>query len=293
MYKIKLLTDSASDLPQDFEKTHDVDILCFKMQLDDVDYMERRDFTPRQFYTILDLASGMPTTSQITVFEFADYFEQFADGEYTDVIYVGINSGGSNTFASATLARQQFYTKHPDAAVKIHLVDSHSYSMAYGYAVMQAADMAQRGDSAEQIVDFLNKRFEHMNICVAVFDLKHARKSGRLNAVAAFAGSVLGVRPILTLDHGVSAVQKKIRGDEKVFDELVSFVQADMAPDSGYLLGYTKRTDRRDELLNRCSERFGREPELCFELGSAVCANLGTDGLVLMYTKKNFDETLR
>ena len=75
MSKFVVLTDSTCDLPDELAKQHDIDILCFKIALDGEGYTERVDFTPEQFCQMLRNATGLPTTAQITQFEFMDRFE--------------------------------------------------------------------------------------------------------------------------------------------------------------------------------------------------------------------------
>ena len=76
MSKYVVLTDSTCDLPEEAAKQHNIDIVCFKIALDGEGYTERVDFTPEQFCEMLKKASGLPTTAQITQFEFFDKFEE-------------------------------------------------------------------------------------------------------------------------------------------------------------------------------------------------------------------------
>ena len=77
MSKYVVLTDSTCDLPEEAAKQHNIDIVCFKIALDGEGYTERVDFTPEQFCEMLKKASGLPTTAQITQFEFFDKFEEY------------------------------------------------------------------------------------------------------------------------------------------------------------------------------------------------------------------------
>ena len=77
MSKFVVLTDSTCDLPDELAKQHDIDILCFKIALDGEGYTERVDFTPEQFCQMLRNATGLPTTAQITQFEFMERFEEY------------------------------------------------------------------------------------------------------------------------------------------------------------------------------------------------------------------------
>ena len=134
MSKYVVLTDSTCDLPEEAAKQHNIDIVCFKIALDGEGYTERVDFTPEQFCEMLKKASGLPTTAQITQFEFFDKFEEYDRQGVEQTLYISINAGGSGTNAAAHAAAAQFHEEHPDSRMEIFIVDSHAYSMAEGAA---------------------------------------------------------------------------------------------------------------------------------------------------------------
>ena len=108
MSKIKFLTDSASDITSRDEAELGIQVIPFPVSIGGKTYLSRVDFDNEQFYRMLEAAPGIPTTSQITVYEYGEIFEAaFRDG-YTDVINVTINSEGSGTYNSACLAAQMF-----------------------------------------------------------------------------------------------------------------------------------------------------------------------------------------
>lgn len=106
MSKYVVLTDSTCDLPEEAAKQHNIDIVCFKIALDGEGYTERVDFTPEQFCEMLKKASGLPTTAQITQFEFFDKFEEYDRQGVEQTLYISINAGGSGTNAAAMRLRR-------------------------------------------------------------------------------------------------------------------------------------------------------------------------------------------
>ena len=101
MSKYVVLTDSTCDLPEEAAKQHNIDIVCFKIALDGEGYTERVDFTPEQFCEMLKKASGLPTTAQITQFEFFDKFEEYDRQGVEQTLYISINAGGSGIRAKS------------------------------------------------------------------------------------------------------------------------------------------------------------------------------------------------
>lgn len=92
MQKIKLMTDSTSDIDPELEQSLDIQILCFPVTVDGVGYRERQDFTNTEFYQMLEHAVEFPTTAQLTAFEIQEAYEQALQEGYTNLIYVTIAS---------------------------------------------------------------------------------------------------------------------------------------------------------------------------------------------------------
>ena len=182
MSKYVVLTDSTCDLPEEAAKQHNIDIVCFKIALDGEGYTERVDFTPEQFCEMLKKASGLPTTAQITQFEFFDKFEEYDRQGVEQTLYISINAGGSGTNAAAHAAAAQFHEEHPDSRMEIFIVDSHAYSMAEGAGVIEAKQKLDAGETMESVVEYLNDKYAKMEILLTAYTLKVIRKSGRISA---------------------------------------------------------------------------------------------------------------
>lgn len=282
MNRFVVMTDSTCDLPQELAQKHHIDILCFKIALDGEGYTERVDFTPEQFCEMLRKATGLPTTAQITQFEFFDRFEEYDRQGMEDVLYISINAAGSGTHAAAQAAAVQFAQEHPDSSMRIHIVDSHTYSMAQGGPVIAAAQKLEAGESMEDVVAYLEDRYARVEVLLTAYTLKVIRKSGRVSAAAAIAGDLLGIHPIFTLNDGVSQVVKKVRGDKGVLTSMVSLMKERMVPGTAYSIGVSDMK-YADEYVHACTEKVGYAPEHVFVLGCAVLSNTGPDAVGLIY----------
>ena len=282
MKKFVVMTDSACDLPQELADKHHIDIMCFKIALDGEGYTERVDFTPEQFSEMLRNAKGMPTTSQVTKFEFFEQFERYHQQGVEQVLYIAINATGSGTHAAAQAAVQEFHEEYPDSKLDITIVDSHSYSITYGLECCQAAQMLEEGKTMQEVVAYLNDRFARMELVLTAYSLKVIRKSGRISAAAAIAGDLLGIHPIFTLVDGVSKVVKKVRGDKAVVTAFCNHVKTNMTPGTKYYVGVTNPI-YREEYAEALTKAIGYPPEMIIHLGSAVCSNTGTDCAAALY----------
>lgn len=288
MKKFVVLTDSACDLPQELADKHHIEIMCFKIALDGEGYTERVDFDGEQFCAMLRKSNGLPTTSQVTQFEFFEKFEEFDRQGVEQVLYVSINAGGSGTNAAAHAAADQFAQEHPDSRMTVAVVDSHCYSMGYGAEVCRASDMLAEGKPMDEVVAYLEDKFARVEILLTAYTLKVIRKSGRVSAASAIAGDLLGIHPIFTLNDGVSQVIKKVRGDRLVVTNMASQMKARIVPGKPYYIAITDRKYAQ-EYTEACEKAMGYPPALVYQLGCAVCSNTGPEAVGLIYEGQKRD----
>lgn len=275
MSKIKIMTDSASDIPKEFEKSLQIKILCFPITVGDVGYIERVDFTNQEFYDILLNSPKIPTTAQINPIQFTDVYNEFAAEGYDELIYVCINGGGSNTKNSAIMARDKFYDKNPNSTFKIHIVDSKTYCAAYGYPVIEAAKKAIKGSSSTEIIAYLDDWFDSVEIYFAPYTLEFVKKSGRVSCAAAFVGELIGLRPIISIIDGETKVEEKVRGDKAIVSTLVKYAKERAVPQTPYVIVETLLKAEAAELAATCKKTLGYDNCGFYEAGCAITINAG------------------
>ena len=288
MSKIGFLTDSCSDIPQELADKYGIEVVGFPINLDGVEYMERKDFTNDQFYQMMRDAQGVPTTAAITQLQFCDIYARYADEGYTDLVYLSINAGGSSTYNNAVKAMELLEEERPGYTMKIQVIDSHTYSMPYGWYFCECARKVRNGGELASCVAELKQKLDCVEICLAAYSLKQMKKSGRVSAAAAVVGDLLGIRPIISLNDGISKVEAKVRGDNNVPPAMVKWVKSrvDDVKKMPYMVAYTSSTAKRDELVKLCKKEFGHAPLLVFQLGGVVSANTGPDGIAIVFEGK-------
>ncbi len=292
MQKIKILTDSASDISIEQAKEADVKVIGFHILINDKSYREGIDFTTKEFYDILENSEELPHTSQITVEDYFSEYEKHYKLGYTHIINITISSIGSNSYNNALMARDDFYLENPDAKDKFEIivVDSKSYTGAYGFAILEAAKKVKNGDSVEQIISFLEDWFDSVIIVCTAFTLKYARKSGRVGTVTAFVGEALGIKPIITFTDAVSETVDKVRGNKMVIPKLFECAKNKMIPGSGYAILVGSNKDHAKELANYMTKETGRKPEYYIDVGATIACHLGHDvaGVIIKSEKRTY-----
>lgn len=290
MSKIAILTDSSCDIPQELAEKYGIDIMGFHILLDDVDYVERESCTNEEFYAKMRAAKGVPSTAAITPIQFCEKYCQYVDEGYTDVIHVPINRSGSSTYNNAVMAQGMLREERPEHHLKIHLIDPHTYSMVFGWYLCEMARKLQNGAEISHVISEFESRMNEMEIILGPYSLKQMKKSGRISAAAAFAGELLGLRPIITLIDGKTKVESKVRGDDKVIPTMVDLCKKRSAgvEDFDYMIGHTN-IPQAAELEKVCRKEFGKAPLITFNLGGVVSANTGPDTIALVYVGKPRD----
>lgn len=286
--KVAFLTDSCSDIPQELTDKYGIDVIGFHIMLDGKEYLERKDMTNDQFYEMMRQSKSVPTTAAITQLEWVDIYAKYVDAGIQDLVHLCINAGGSSTYNNAVKAAELLEDERPGHKMKIHLIDSHTYSMPYGWYLCECARKVRAGESLDACLREMQDKLARVEICLAAYSLKQMKKSGRVSAAAAVVGDLMGIRPIISLNDGISKVEAKVRGDNNVPPAMVKWVKSrvDDVKKMPYMVAYTSSTAKRDELVKLCKKEFGHAPLLVFQLGGVVSANTGPDGIAIVFEGK-------
>lgn len=240
MNKIKIITDSCSDLTVELLKKYDIDYAKMNTVLEGKTSEALLSWTAqdvKNFYDIMRMGTRI-TTTQVPVEEFQRVFTKYLD-QNMDIIYIACSSkqsGSVNT--AAVLAKNELAAKYPNN--KIYCIDSLNASMGEGLLAIEAAKMAAEGKAIEEINEKILAIRKNVNEYATVHTLEWLRKAGRVKATAAFFGNLMGVKPILIADREGNQVGfKKVKGRQTSFNEIVKLMKEaleDPANQTVYLL---------------------------------------------------------
>ena len=285
MTTIKFVTDSAADIPRALREELDIQVLPFPIAMGAKELQDGYDFTPEQFYPMLLAAKQIPTHAQLNPFVFSQCFQETFQAGYSCLIYTAINAKGSATYQNALQAREEFYEDYPEAKATfhIHILDSRTYTMGYGWAVLQGARMARDGAGEEEILAYLQDWIDHVRVLFAPLDLRFAKKSGRISAAAAFMGDALGLKPIMTFEEGDSKVLSKVRGEKNVIPALLELCQKTRAPGTPYLVIEGNNREQAARLEEESAKTLGAPAEMTYPIGGVIAINAGPNLIGLVY----------
>ena len=277
MSKIRIMTDSASDISYADEQKYAISVIPFPITLGGKTYTSRVDFDNEQFFNLMAQYDEIPKTAQITPFQFQEIYLREAQAGVTDLILVLINSKGSSTYDNSVQAIELFYEEYPEYrdVLHIHSFDGMGYNALYGSPVVHAAQMCADGASLEAILQYLTDILPRRQIYFGIYDLKYAAKSGRIPTAAAFLGTKLNLKQVMKIfDNGITTAAK-CRGERKLVENVAEMSIADMEPGSPYELIYGNDPACLEELRRLMVQQLGYEPAAVYQIGAAVAANSG------------------
>ncbi len=274
---VRIITDSGCDISAEAEAQYSnrLIIMPFVLTHGDRTIVDRKDMEITELYELLKESSEIPKHSQITAIQFEDkYRELYAQG-VREIIVDVINAAGSQTFASANMAKDAVAEDCPD--LKIYTVDSQNYTLAYGYPIIEACKKLDAGQSVESVVAYLEDWAKHVEAFIIGFDLRHMKKSGRITAAASFLGELMGLKPLINLYAGKTEVLRKARGEKAVIDAAVETIAARMIPETPWCVITTTRPECEKEFIDKMTKKLGYGPAMVEPCGAVVSCNAGPD----------------
>ena len=214
-----IMTDTSANLPTPDARQHGIGVIPLSYCMDGQDHtcLDTQAFDSAAYYEAMKSGAKI-TTSQINPQMYEEYMEPvLRQGQ--DILFVGMSSGISGSFASAGIAREQLLAEFPER--RICLVDSLAASLGEGGLVYMAIDCRERGMDLEETAQLLQQERERICQIFTVDDLMHLRRGGRLSNASAIIGTLLNVKPLLKgNENGQIVTCGKVRGRKAVIEHI-------------------------------------------------------------------------
>ena len=227
---VRIIVDSSTDVSEKYREK--IQFVPLTVRFGDKEYLDGEELSKHQFYEMLVESDVLPTTSQATPAAFADCFEAIASAGDSAVV-ITLSSKLSGTYQSAVLAAEDY--------PNIYVVDSQSVAIGTGVLAQYAVELAQQGMGAEEIAQVLTLQREKVCVVALLDTLEYLKKGGRISKTVAFAGGVLNIKPVVTIQDGAVALIGKARGSRNGNNLLVEKIREAGGVDfeRPVLLGYT------------------------------------------------------
>ena len=281
---VKIITDSAADLPVELLRAYDIDLIPLRVY--DEAETEYLDGVTLNSVTLLqNMKEGAAYRTSLPSLEtFQEKFVSYAK-EGNPCIYLAFSSELSGTYQSSVLIKEE--VKETYANLDLEIIDTKCASLGQGLVVLEAAKMAKEGATKEDILNRVAFLMKHMEHIFTVADLQYLVRGGRLSKVAGFIGGLLNIKPILNVEEGKLVPLEKVRG-KKVLGRIVDIMEERGKDLKGQTIGITHGDDLEtaEALKELITERFGCEVFIVNTIGAAIGAHTGPGVITLFFLNK-------
>lgn len=266
---IKIVTDSACDVPDAIAQALDITIVPVYINIGDKSYQEGVELPRNTFYQRLPGYNPYPTTSAPATGTFAAVYERLAQQGATDIISIHIAHDLSATYNAARVGAAA------QDAVRVTLIDTQQISLAAGLLVVLAAQAAKTGQTVKEIINLLNDCIQRTYLFGVIDTLDSLRRSGRVNWAEFGVGTLLQIKPVMMIHQGVISIAGKIRTHKRAIGHLLNLL-SDMAPLEQLAVVHVNAPELAEKLKEQAAHLFPKDlPALVMELTPAIGLHLG------------------
>lgn len=272
MSNIRIVTDSTADLPAEVYQKYGIEIVSLKVHFGE-EVFEDKHMDPDLFYQKLAQASKLPTTSQPSPVDFLEVYKRLNESPDTSIISIHLSSALSGTYQSAMLAKSMLEEK-----ADITIIDGRSASYGTGMLVKLAAEAAASGKSRDEIVELVTKMRESTKLYFLVDTLEYLHKGGRIGKASAVFGSLLNIKPILSIDdEGEVFAADRIRGQKRAMSRIVELLKQEFGDrEVNVAIAYADNKSICDELGEMIKQGLNIKHYSNSRIGSVIGTHAGT-----------------
>ena len=263
-----IVLDSTADFPEAPERFPNWRVVPLYVLFGDKSYRDYVDLSPHEFYERLRTAEVLPTTSQPTPGDFLKTYEELED--YDRVYSLHLSSALSGTYQSAVTAAAEL-------GDKVRVIDSESASAAIAILGLALQHRLDRGTTDDEVGALIARYREEAGLLFTVDTLEFLRRGGRIGRASAWAGQLLHVKPILTIEREVIPL-KRVRGNQKAMQEFVAEFTSKTTDSATLKVGIAhadapERAKQLEKMVH--GERPQAEIEIVTTLGAVVGTHAG------------------
>jgi len=216
---IRIVTDSTCDLPEELIARHAIHVVPIHIQFGTETFRDGQTIDKPTFYRRVEQEGALPTTSQPPPSDFAKVYQAIS-GPADEILSIHVTAKLSGTFNSAQLAAEALADR-----IKVYVFDSWAGSAGLGFMCLDAAQMAEAGKNAAEILKRLEQVRPQVNHLFTLANLKFAEMSGRVNKLQSVLASLLNIKPIVRVEGGLMEVADQVRTRKKAIERVISMAR--------------------------------------------------------------------
>ena len=273
---IRIVTDSTSDFTVEEAKKYNIDMVPLSVVFGEETYLDRVELDCATFYDMLK-TKEYPTTSQPAPSQFYDVYKKY--DETDEIIVIGISGELSGTIKSARIASLDFKNK-------FEVYDSKLAAIATRILVMKAIRLRDEGKSFDEIVKAIHDLQPKIDLYAGFDTLEYLVKGGRISKVVGTTGSLLKIKPLISLEEGKVVQVGRARGTKAMISSVVDkSIEVGIDDSEDVIVGYTK--DKENALkLKEALEEKGINVTEVVEIGAVIGVHAGPGACAVAFVKK-------
>ncbi len=281
MRKVTIVTDSTADIPVTMTEELNIHVVPLNVHFGEETYEDGVDLSAEEFYKKLRESRDIPTTSQPSPARFEEVYRNLYEETGTEIISIHLSAKMSGTFQSAHIAQQSLEEEIP-----VEVVDSKRASYAIGVIVVEAAQLAEQGASKAEVMDRINEMLEEANVYFMVDTLEYLQKNGRIGKASALVGSLLKIKPILSLTkEGEVYPFEKVRGQKKAIQKILAEMTKNYNGKPLHVgISHAEAEGDAELIMEQVKEQFEVEQEVITNIGPVIGAHVGPGTVAVSVT---------
>ncbi|HAL62425.1 MAG TPA: DegV family protein [Chloroflexi bacterium] len=268
--QLRIVTDSTCDLPLDLVERYGITVVPALIRFGNRTYLDGIEITHQELYRRMLEEDEVPKSSQPSPGQFLEVYKELA-AEGASILSIHVTAKTSGVWQSASLAHSML----PEADIEV--IDSASVSMGTGFIILEAAQAIEAGRSKGEVLALIEDIKSRMNIYATVGTLKYLRLSGRVGHMQGIFGSLLDIKPVITLREGVVMAVDKVRTRKRALDRVLELTKQAVGTEDPVNIAvmHTRVPQEALRFKRRVEESFNCQELMLGEAGIALGVNGG------------------
>ena len=276
---VKVVTDSTADIPVEVAQKLDITVVPLYIHFGQEVYQDGIDITAENFYQRLTTVQDLPKTSAPSSGTFTEVYKKLAT-ETDEIISIHISTKLSATYNSAIVSQNSL-----ESNCQIKVIDSELTTIALGLIVIIAAKAAQAGANIQEITDLTTQAIAKTHCFATVDTLEYLHKGGRLGKAQTLLGSVLNIKPLITIRNGEVYPLERVRGRSKAIARICELMSKSNEPRE-IAIAHATTSNELETLATCLHSSFPKNLPYKSIIGSTIGTYLGPGGLVAALVKE-------
>lgn len=276
----KIVIDSTTDLPTEVLSKHNLLQIPLQVIVDGKNFRDKVEIAESVFYQKLETGSEVSTSLPLYE-DIFNVFEKYAK-DNIPFIYIAFSTGLSGTYNQARLVMDDVRELYPTA--KMTIIDSKSGGLGEGVILLKVLEAVESGSSYDEVISLVNDLVNRVEHVFMVNSLDQLIKGGRITGIKAKIGSLLRVRPVLTLPNGSIQQYKSAIGTKRALREVVARVNNLIGKDDLIGINYADNIELADEVEKMLNDA-GYTNIVRAPIGSVFAAHIGSNAVGVYFFK--------